>query len=98
MFPLKTILLPTDYSVASESALALARDLAEAQGARLIGMNVIQPPNYAGEFNQPGPPPPEMHESLYRWIRQGCGPDAKMPRGESGAGRIRLGRDRSRGP
>jgi nucleotide-binding universal stress UspA family protein len=78
MFPLKTILVPTDYSAASESALALARDMAEAQGAHLIGLNVIEPPNFTGAFNMPGPPPPSLHHSLYQWLKQRCGPHAKI--------------------
>ena len=78
MFPLKTILVPTDYSVASESALSLARHLAEAQSARLIGVHVIQPPHYSGEFNVPGAPPAAFHHNLYRWLKQGCGQDAKF--------------------
>jgi nucleotide-binding universal stress UspA family protein len=78
MFPLKTILVPTDYSAASETALSLARDLAQTQGARLIGLHVIQPPHYSGGFNVPGPPPPAFQHSLYRWVREGCGHDAKL--------------------
>ncbi len=78
MFPLKTILVPTDYSVASQSALSLARDLAEAQGARLIGLHVIQPPHYSGGFNAPGAPPASFQSSLYGWMRRGCGQDAKL--------------------
>jgi nucleotide-binding universal stress UspA family protein len=78
MFPPKTILLPTDYSGASESALALAHGLAESQRARLIGLNVIQPPNFSGEFNKPGPPPPALQHSLFRWLKQGCGPHSKV--------------------
>ena len=75
MFPLKTILLPTDYSIASEHALSLAHHLALTQGARLIGLHVIQPPDYCGQFNLPETPPPFFHDNLYQWLKKGCGHD-----------------------
>ncbi len=77
MFPFKTILVPTDYSVASGSALSLARDLAP-EGARLIGLHVLEPPQYGGKFNVPGPPPASFRDHLDRWLKQDCGHDAKL--------------------
>lgn len=83
MFPLKTILVPTDYSAASERALALACNLARAQGAHLIGLNVIGldvvwPPRYSGPLNELGTHPPGFQHSLDQWLREACGQDGGL--------------------
>lgn len=82
MFPLKTILVPTDYSAASESALALACNLARARGARQIGLNVIGldviwPPRYSSPFSAMGTHPPGFQDSLDRWLGRTCGQDGE---------------------
>jgi nucleotide-binding universal stress UspA family protein len=47
MQPIKTILLPTDFSAPAERALAYARSLADAYGASLHLLHVIEDP-FAG--------------------------------------------------
>jgi nucleotide-binding universal stress UspA family protein len=44
MFPIRTILLPTDFSSCSDSAFRLACMLARDYGARLIVLHVAAPP------------------------------------------------------
>jgi nucleotide-binding universal stress UspA family protein len=83
MFPLKTILLPTNYSVASKTARALACNLAHAQGAHLIGLNVIGldviwPPRYSGPSHTTGAAQSGFQDSLDQWLRQPCGQDDEL--------------------
>ena len=47
MQPIKTILVPTDFSAPAERALAYARSLADAYGASLHLLHVIEDP-FAG--------------------------------------------------
>jgi nucleotide-binding universal stress UspA family protein len=42
MVPIRTILVPTDFSTASADALAVASSLAHEQGARLILLHVLE--------------------------------------------------------
>jgi len=44
MFPIHTILHPTDFSAHSEAAFGLACSLARDHGARLVILHVLQPP------------------------------------------------------
>jgi nucleotide-binding universal stress UspA family protein len=44
MFPLRTILHPTDFSPRSEGARRLALSLARDHGARLLVLHVVRPP------------------------------------------------------
>jgi nucleotide-binding universal stress UspA family protein len=48
MHPIKTILVPTDFSAPTERALAYAKSLAEASGAALHLLHVIEDPFAAG--------------------------------------------------
>jgi nucleotide-binding universal stress UspA family protein len=50
---IKTILHPTDFSGASRHAFELACSLARDHGARIIVLNVIDLPFYAGEGGMP---------------------------------------------
>lgn len=64
MRPIKTILVPTDYSQRSEHALTLAC----AHGARLIALHVVVPPSYYGESNRPVPSPKSLRQGLNGWV------------------------------
>ncbi len=64
MFPIKTILFPTDYSEGSEHALSLACDLAVAHGAHLVALHVVEPPLFA-----PMPPAHDIRDRLEQWMR-----------------------------
>ena len=46
---IKTILHPTDFSAASRYALELAYSMARDHGARVVLLNVIEPPFYGAE-------------------------------------------------
>jgi nucleotide-binding universal stress UspA family protein len=46
---IKTILHPTDFSAASRYALELAYSMARDHGARVVLLNVVEPPFYGGE-------------------------------------------------
>ncbi|MGP0063663.1 MAG: universal stress protein [Isosphaeraceae bacterium] len=82
MFPIKTILLPTDFSTGSQQAFSLASDLALARGARLIALHVVEPPLYFGEYNTSTPPSQIFRDNLDEWLKRcrGCG---EMPALES---------------
>jgi nucleotide-binding universal stress UspA family protein len=82
MFPIRSILLPTDYSDASERAFSLASDLAVARGARLIALHVIAPPLYCSDFNASIPPSQFFQDNVDRWLRQ-CRGLGEMPLVES---------------
>jgi universal stress protein A len=48
--PVKTILAPVDFSVATEGVVAEGTRLAKATGARVVLLSVIQPPVVTGEY------------------------------------------------
>ena len=48
--PIKTILVPTDFSAPAERALAYARSLADAYGASLHLLHVIEDPFAGGVY------------------------------------------------
>lgn len=50
MLPIKTILHPTDFSVASEHARQMAYELAQDYGAELVFLHCVEPPVYYGEL------------------------------------------------
>jgi nucleotide-binding universal stress UspA family protein len=58
MQPIKTILVPTDFSAPAERALAYARSLADAYGATLHLLHVIEDP-FAGGVHMGMVAPPE---------------------------------------
>lgn len=58
MGPIKTILVPTDFSPASTYALDYARELAKAFGASLHLLHVVENPFAPGAFMEMYSPPP----------------------------------------
>jgi nucleotide-binding universal stress UspA family protein len=57
MWPIKTVLLPTDFSDASQAALRLASSFARDQSARLVILHVTVVPDTAYEgYGTPGAP------------------------------------------
>ena len=60
MFPLRTILHPTDFSPCAQRAFRLACDLAHDYGARLIVLHVGRPPEAPG--GRLFPPDPEPYQ------------------------------------
>jgi nucleotide-binding universal stress UspA family protein len=67
MFPLRTILHPTDFSESSAMALRLACSLARDHGARLVLLHVVPPPVVvfeAGLVTEPGWDYPELINKL----------------------------------
>lgn len=64
MFPLKTILHPTDFSEPSEYAFRVACSLARDHGAHLFLAHVAAPPMMVGEMVPP-PPPVDYKELLW---------------------------------
>ena len=65
MQPIKTILVPTDFSAPAERALAYARSLADAYGASLHLLHVIEDPFAAGlHMGMVGAPPEGYFEHL----------------------------------
>jgi universal stress protein A len=70
MQPIKTILVPTDFSVPAERALAYARSLADAYGAPLHLLHVIEDPFAGGvHLGMVGAPPEGYFEQLDRQSR-----------------------------
>ena len=59
MPPIKTILVPTDFSVPAERALAYARNLADAYGASLHLLHEIEDPFAGGVYMGMASAPPE---------------------------------------
>ena len=65
MQPIKTILVPTDFSAPAERALAYARSLADAYGATLHLLHVIEDPFAGGvHIGMVGAPPEGYFEQL----------------------------------
>jgi nucleotide-binding universal stress UspA family protein len=63
MLPIKTILHPTDFSEASQHALAMAVGLARDYHARLILLHAVEPPVYYGELGTAVIPSEEERET-----------------------------------
>jgi nucleotide-binding universal stress UspA family protein len=69
MFPIRTILCPTDFSDHSEDAFQVACALARDYGARLIVLHVlyaVKPPGADGDAEQGGSPWPEDYQDSLR--------------------------------
>jgi nucleotide-binding universal stress UspA family protein len=65
MQPIKTILVPTDFSAPAERALGYARNLADAYGATLHLLHVIEDPFAGGvQMGMVGAPPEGYFEQL----------------------------------
>jgi nucleotide-binding universal stress UspA family protein len=74
MQPIKTILVPTDFSVPAERALAYARNLADAYGASLHLLHVIEDPFAGGVYmGMAGAPPEGYFEHLDQQSRARLG-------------------------
>ena len=70
MRPIKTILVPTDFSAGAERALAYARDVADAFGASFHLLHVFENPLAAGAFmDMYTPAAPEYLDRLERQAR-----------------------------
>ena len=76
---IKNILVPTDFSPASKSALRYACKVADAFGASVHVMHVFENPFGRETFLETYPPPPQEYvEALDRQARaeSGCAADA----------------------
>jgi nucleotide-binding universal stress UspA family protein len=65
---IKTILHPTDFSAASHYALELAFSLARDHGARVILLNVVEPPFHGGEPLMPIATLPDLRTEAQNWF------------------------------
>jgi nucleotide-binding universal stress UspA family protein len=65
---IKTILHPTDFSAASHYALELAFSLARDHGARVILLNVVEPPFYGAEPLMPIATLPDLRTEAENWF------------------------------
>lgn len=65
---IKTILHPTDFSAASRHALELAFSLARDHGARVVLLNVVEPPFYGGEPLMPIATLPDLRTEAGNWF------------------------------
>jgi universal stress protein A len=65
---IKTILHPTDFSAASHYALELAFSLARDHGARVVLLNVVEPPFYGGEPLMPIATLPDLRTEAENWF------------------------------
>jgi nucleotide-binding universal stress UspA family protein len=81
MFPIKTILHPTDLSDSSRCAFALASSLAGAQGSRLVVLHVNRHAGPPVAFGAPlgTPPRDEYKEKLSEILHRFRGADPKAP-------------------
>jgi len=71
MFPFKTILHPTDFSMSSEFAFQLAASLARDHGAHLIVLHVERPVMGVCPAMMAPPPPPQVcNEKLWDEFRR----------------------------
>ena len=73
MFPVRTILVPTDFSEPSCRAFQLACSLAQDGGLRVLVMHVIPAP-----VVMYGPPPEEYVNRLWHDLNQITTPDPKV--------------------
>jgi nucleotide-binding universal stress UspA family protein len=65
---IKTILHPTDFSAASRYALELAYSLARDHGARVVLLNVVEPPFYGSEPLMPITTLPDLRSEAENWF------------------------------
>jgi nucleotide-binding universal stress UspA family protein len=65
---IKTILHPTDFSAASRHAMELAFSLARDRGARVVLLNVVEPPFYGGEPLMPIATLPDLRAEAENWF------------------------------
>jgi nucleotide-binding universal stress UspA family protein len=65
---IKKILHPTDFSAASHYALELAFSLARDHGARVVLLNVVEPPFYGGEPLMPMATLPDLRTEAENWF------------------------------
>jgi universal stress protein A len=63
---IRNILVPTDFSLGSQAALAYARELAGALGASLHLLHVVENPFFAGSVGEVYAPPPRPAEETLR--------------------------------
>jgi nucleotide-binding universal stress UspA family protein len=66
MFPIRTILHPTDFSASSEAALVYACALAKDYNADLVLLNVCEPLIVMGGEKYPQVPPNDVEETTTR--------------------------------
>jgi nucleotide-binding universal stress UspA family protein len=80
MFPVQTILCPTDFSDCSRSAFRLAGSLARAHGARLLVLHVNPPlgPLVAAGQARAQLQPPDHPERLWHALHRFQVPDANV--------------------
>lgn len=71
MYPVRTILHPTDFSECSRTAFHLAGSIAKAEGARLIVLHVKQDPGPLVAYGQPmiALEPAECRDQLWEALR-----------------------------
>jgi universal stress protein A len=80
MAAIKTILVPTDFSEASRQALRYACSLADAVGASLHILHVMENPYFAGGYMEVYAPPQEYFEQVEEQARKGL--EAALTDGE----------------
>src|SRR6266404_5514146 len=66
MFPIHTILHPTDFSASSEAALVYACALAKDYGAEIVLLRVWEPLIVMGGEKYPQVPPNDVEETMER--------------------------------
>ncbi len=69
MLPFKTILHPTDFSEACHHAFQMAQGLARDYSARLILLNILEPPVYFAELGTNLSPREEHHRPAVERIQ-----------------------------
>ncbi|HVC20230.1 MAG TPA: universal stress protein [Vicinamibacterales bacterium] len=82
MIALKRILVPTDFSPTSEIAVKYARALAEAFGASLHLLHVLESPLLQNVASEVYVPPPDFYEEWERAVRERL--DRVVPAAERG--------------
>jgi nucleotide-binding universal stress UspA family protein len=78
VFPIRTILHPTDFSAHSEAAFRLACALAREHGGRLVVLYVNVPDVVIGEGWPLPPQPPEFRDSLKERLARIQPPDPSL--------------------
>ena len=79
MFPITTILHPTDFSPPSEHAFNVACSLARDHGSRVIVLHVAELPLSAPGGAMIHPPPGGIREAIREQLHTVQAPDAKIP-------------------
>jgi nucleotide-binding universal stress UspA family protein len=75
MYPIKTILFPTDFSENADQAFPFACSLAKDHGAEIVVLHVYPPPVAYGEELARRQPPNGYERDLWRLLRQYEAPD-----------------------